>query len=86
LEVGAEGVFKLDLRQDRDPGKQKLKGAVGTKTHWHHYCKHNHVGKQYGGFSKTEHRISVLKISILPKDVSRFYIGFVNTLISCFTK
>jgi hypothetical protein len=26
LEVGAEGEFKLDLRQDRDPGKQKLKG------------------------------------------------------------
>jgi hypothetical protein len=25
LEVGAEGGFKLDLRQDLDPGKQKLK-------------------------------------------------------------
>jgi hypothetical protein len=39
LEVGAEGGFKLDLRQncdpgrqDRDPGKQKLKGAVRTET------------------------------------------------------
>jgi hypothetical protein len=31
LEVGAEGEFKLDLRQDSDPGKQKLKGAVRTK-------------------------------------------------------
>jgi hypothetical protein len=37
LEVGAEGGFRLDLRQDRDPGrqdrdpgKQKLKGAVRT--------------------------------------------------------
>jgi hypothetical protein len=30
LEVGAEGGFKLDLRQDHDPGKQKLKGAVRT--------------------------------------------------------
>jgi hypothetical protein len=33
LEVGAEGEFKLDLRQDRDPGKQKLKGAVKTETY-----------------------------------------------------
>jgi hypothetical protein len=40
LEVGAEGGFKLDLRldcdpgrQDRDPGKQKLKGAVKTETY-----------------------------------------------------
>jgi hypothetical protein len=33
LEVGAEGGFKLDLRQDRDPGKQKLKGAVRTETY-----------------------------------------------------
>jgi hypothetical protein len=31
LEVGAEGEFKLDLRQDHDPGKQKLKGALRTK-------------------------------------------------------
>jgi hypothetical protein len=38
LEVGAEGGFKLDLRQDLDPGKQKLKGAVRTKTYQHHYC------------------------------------------------
>jgi hypothetical protein len=38
LEVGAEGEFKLDLRQDCDPGKQKLKGAVRTETYWHHYC------------------------------------------------
>jgi hypothetical protein len=33
LEVGAEGGFKLDLRQDCDPGKQKLKDAVRTETH-----------------------------------------------------
>jgi hypothetical protein len=39
LEVGAEGGFKLDLRQDCDPGKQdcdpgkqELKGAVRTET------------------------------------------------------
>jgi hypothetical protein len=33
LEVGAEGGFKLDFgRQDHDPGKQKLKGAVRTAT------------------------------------------------------
>jgi hypothetical protein len=45
LEVGAEGGFKLDLRQDcdperqdRDPGKQKLKGAVRTETYRRHYC------------------------------------------------
>jgi hypothetical protein len=45
LEVGAEGGFKLDLRQDCDPGrqdcdpgKQKLKGAVRTETYQHHYC------------------------------------------------
>jgi hypothetical protein len=38
LEVGAEGGFKLDLKQDHDPGKQKLKGAVRTKTYRHHYC------------------------------------------------
>jgi hypothetical protein len=31
LEVGAEGEFKLDLRQDRDSGKQKLKGAEELK-------------------------------------------------------
>jgi hypothetical protein len=41
LEVGAEGEFKLDLRQDRDPGKQKLKGAVRTETYWCHYCQHS---------------------------------------------
>jgi hypothetical protein len=41
LEVGAEGGFKLDLRQDRDPGKQKLKGAVRTKTYRCHYCQHS---------------------------------------------
>jgi hypothetical protein len=28
LEVGAEGGFKPDLRQDGDPGKQKVKGAI----------------------------------------------------------
>jgi hypothetical protein len=33
LEVGAEGGFRLDLRQDCDPGKQKLKGAVRTETY-----------------------------------------------------
>jgi hypothetical protein len=45
LEVGAEGGFKLDLRQDCDPGrqdcdpgKQKLKGAVRTETYRRHYC------------------------------------------------
>jgi hypothetical protein len=45
LEVGAEGGFKLDLRQDcdpgrqdRDPGKQKLKGAIRTETYRRHYC------------------------------------------------
>jgi hypothetical protein len=45
LEVGAEGKFKLDLRQDCDPGrqdcdpgKQKLKGAVRTETCQRHYC------------------------------------------------
>jgi hypothetical protein len=37
LEVGAEGEFKLDLRQDHDPGKQ-LKGAVRTETYQRHYC------------------------------------------------
>jgi hypothetical protein len=42
LEVEAEGGFKLDLRQDCDPGKQRLKGAVRTETYWHHYC------QQYG--------------------------------------
>jgi hypothetical protein len=52
LEVGAEGGFKLDLRQDcdpgrqdRDPGKQKLKGAVRTETYQHHYCQHWHEHK-----------------------------------------
>jgi hypothetical protein len=38
FEVGAEGEFKLDLKQDHDPGKQKLKGAVRTKTYRRHYC------------------------------------------------
>jgi hypothetical protein len=38
LEVGAEGGFKLDLRQDCDPEKQELKGAVRTETYRHHYC------------------------------------------------
>jgi hypothetical protein len=41
LEVGAEGGFKLDLRQDRDPGKQKLKGAGRTETYQCHYCLHS---------------------------------------------
>jgi hypothetical protein len=38
LEVGAEGGFRLDLRQDHDPGKRKLKGAVRTETYRCHYC------------------------------------------------
>jgi hypothetical protein len=38
LDVGAEGEFKLNLRQDGDPGKQKLKGAVRTETYWCLYC------------------------------------------------
>jgi hypothetical protein len=41
LEVGAEGGFKLDLRLDRDPGKQELKGAVRTETYRRHYCQHS---------------------------------------------
>jgi hypothetical protein len=48
LEVRAEGGFKLDLRldcdpgrQNRDPGKQKLKGTVRTETYQCHY------GQQY---------------------------------------
>jgi hypothetical protein len=48
LEVGAEGGFKLDLRQDcdpgrqdHDPGKQKLKGAIRTETYRRHYCQHS---------------------------------------------
>jgi hypothetical protein len=40
LEVGAEGGFKVDLRQDPDPGKQELKGAVRTETYQCHYCQH----------------------------------------------
>jgi hypothetical protein len=28
------------LRQDHDPGKQKLKGAVRTETYRRHYCQH----------------------------------------------
>jgi hypothetical protein len=44
LEVGAEGGFKLDLRQDCDPGKQKLKGAVRTETYWCHYCQQHSYG------------------------------------------
>jgi hypothetical protein len=38
LEVGEEGGFKLDLRQDCYPGKQKLKGAIRTETYQRHYC------------------------------------------------
>jgi hypothetical protein len=38
LEIRAEGEFKLDLSQDRDPGKQKLKGAVRTETYQRRYC------------------------------------------------
>jgi hypothetical protein len=40
LEVGAEGEFKLDLRQDCDSGKQRLKGVVRTETYLCHYCQH----------------------------------------------
>jgi hypothetical protein len=40
LEEGAEGKFKLNIRQDCDPEKQKLKGAVRTKTYGRHYCQH----------------------------------------------
>jgi hypothetical protein len=53
LEVGAEGGFKLEMwqdcdsgRQDRDPGKQKLKGAVRTETYWRHYCQQNTLVSQ----------------------------------------
>jgi hypothetical protein len=41
LEVGAKGGVQLHLRQDPDPGKQNLKGAVRTKTYWRHYCQQN---------------------------------------------
>jgi hypothetical protein len=44
LEVGAEGEFKLDLRQDCDPGKQKLKGTVRTETYQRHYCQQEMMG------------------------------------------
>jgi hypothetical protein len=50
---GAEGEFKLDLRQDYDTGKQKLKGAVRTKTYRCHYCQHSSFFlfvKEGGGF------------------------------------
>jgi hypothetical protein len=36
LEVGTEGGFKLDLRQDSDPGKWRFKGAVRTETYQCH--------------------------------------------------
>jgi hypothetical protein len=61
LEVGAGGGFKLDLRQDcdperqdRDPGKQKLKGAVRTETYRSHYC-------QYRAFAL----FSLMKLNLL---------------------
>jgi hypothetical protein len=38
LEVGAEGGFRLDLRQDRDPGKWKLKAAIRTENYQRYYC------------------------------------------------
>jgi hypothetical protein len=41
LEVGAEGGFKLDLRQDHDPEKQKVKGTVRTETYQCQYCQHS---------------------------------------------
>jgi hypothetical protein len=56
LDVVAEGGFKLDLRQncdpgmqDCDPGKQELKGAVRTETYWRHYCqqKPQRIGAVY---------------------------------------
>jgi hypothetical protein len=37
----AKRFFKLDLRQDCDPGIQKLKGAVRTETYQRHYCQHS---------------------------------------------
>jgi hypothetical protein len=43
LEVGAKGEFKLHLRKDHDPGKQKLKGAVRTETHQRHYCQQHWI-------------------------------------------
>jgi hypothetical protein len=65
LEVGAEGGFKLDLRldcdpgrQDRDLGKQKLKGAVRTETYQHHYCQQyqEHIGVAEERMNELEHR------------------------------
>jgi hypothetical protein len=50
LEVGAEGGFKLDLRQDRDSGKQKLKGAVRTETYWRDYCQQEVQEKHPSGY------------------------------------
>jgi hypothetical protein len=34
------------LRQNCDPGKQKLKGAVRTETYQHHYCQHISTAKR----------------------------------------
>jgi hypothetical protein len=45
LEIGAEGEFKLDLRQDCDPGKQKSKDAVRTETYLCHYCQKHPINK-----------------------------------------
>jgi hypothetical protein len=63
LEVGAEGGFKLDLRQDHDPGKWKLKGAVRTETYRCHYCQHqSHIG---AGWAREEVKLetrSALKV------------------------
>jgi hypothetical protein len=55
LEVGEEGGFKLDWRQDCDPGKQELKGAVRTETYWRHYCQQKgcKITMWAGGKSKT---------------------------------
>jgi hypothetical protein len=57
LEVGAEGGFKLDFRQDHDPGKRKLKGAVRTETYWCHYCRVTH--SLHGPFWPANHLNSV---------------------------
>jgi hypothetical protein len=37
-----KGGFKLDLRQDCDPGKQELKGAVKTETYQRIIANSNH--------------------------------------------
>jgi hypothetical protein len=53
LEVGAEGGFKLDLRQDCDPGKWRLKGAVRIETYRRHYCQQVQVEVLRETYNKT---------------------------------